>query len=406
MPTFSVVIPTRNRAQLLAACVSSVLAQSTDDFEIVVSDNFSGDNTEAVARGFKDPRVRYVRTRESLRFNESWEFAASQARGDYLMWLGDEDALLPHSLSKLSRSIAEHRPGLLCYPGARYYPDEAPLANGARNLVKVPRFTRSVVPVDSDRELTRRFLFDYNGCKPQIWNACYRRDVVESIVRQSGRFCLPPSAEHSGPIMCLGLLDFFVHIDEPLYIAGFVTPSLTVMDVYNGRKVVEPMDEARHVPFSKAYIFNLKAEAMLRAQAAMGGKLRYYEPHWENYFFMYYDCLLGYGRQGFPVTEDIDAFWRTLDGVPRSLRDRVKQRVAAAFHAPPPSRLHGGLLRVIRWAERLERHRTLERSDLHVFSVADAGFSSSAECAAWLEQRLAGVRPGRFAFHALASRVS
>ena len=82
MPRFSILMPTRNRAQLLQFALQSALDQPTADLEIVVSDNDSRDDTPAVARRFNDPRVRYVRTPETLAMPDSWEFALSHATGE------------------------------------------------------------------------------------------------------------------------------------------------------------------------------------------------------------------------------------------------------------------------------------------------------------------------------------
>jgi glycosyltransferase involved in cell wall biosynthesis len=62
MPFFSVVIPTFNRGDLLPYAVQSVLKQTFEDFEIIVSDNCSSDDTPKVSKQFEDPRFRYLRT--------------------------------------------------------------------------------------------------------------------------------------------------------------------------------------------------------------------------------------------------------------------------------------------------------------------------------------------------------
>src|SRR6187200_310428 len=57
-PLFSIVIPTYNRSELVQGAVRSILDQTFDDYEVVVSDNCSQDDTQAVIAGFQDPRVR------------------------------------------------------------------------------------------------------------------------------------------------------------------------------------------------------------------------------------------------------------------------------------------------------------------------------------------------------------
>ena len=61
MPKVSVIIPTRNRAAFLQAAIQSVLNQTFQDFEIIVVDDASQDQTAEVIRSFTGPRIRYIR---------------------------------------------------------------------------------------------------------------------------------------------------------------------------------------------------------------------------------------------------------------------------------------------------------------------------------------------------------
>jgi len=60
-PKVSVVIPTYNRAHLVGRAIRSVLNQTYQDFEIIVVDDGSTDNTKEVVKSFNDPRIRYIR---------------------------------------------------------------------------------------------------------------------------------------------------------------------------------------------------------------------------------------------------------------------------------------------------------------------------------------------------------
>lgn len=100
-PTVSVVILTYNRAHLVGRAIQSVLDQTYQDFEIVIVDDASTDNTEEVVKSFNDGRLRYIRHKEN-----SGGAAAPKntgikaARGEYIAFLSDDDEWLPHMLEK------------------------------------------------------------------------------------------------------------------------------------------------------------------------------------------------------------------------------------------------------------------------------------------------------------------
>ena len=64
-PTVSVIIPTYNRSYIVGRSIRSVLAQSYRDFEIIVVDDGSTDNTEEIVRSFKNHRLRYIRHKKN-----------------------------------------------------------------------------------------------------------------------------------------------------------------------------------------------------------------------------------------------------------------------------------------------------------------------------------------------------
>ena len=80
-PIVSVCIPTYNRAPLLAQAIQSVLGQTLQDFELLISDNASTDDTEAVVRSFDDPRIRYVRNEINLGGRANYDRCLQLASG-------------------------------------------------------------------------------------------------------------------------------------------------------------------------------------------------------------------------------------------------------------------------------------------------------------------------------------
>lgn len=126
-------LPTFNRAASLERAIVSVLEQTWSDFELVISDNASTDETEAISRSWvkRDERVRYLRAAENrgptANFNALFA-ECSQAR--YAMMLADDDWLDPDYV-ELCRAELEARPGHALVCGlARYVRDGAFVREG------------------------------------------------------------------------------------------------------------------------------------------------------------------------------------------------------------------------------------------------------------------------------------
>jgi len=99
---FSIIIPTRERSLTLPHTILSVLKQDYYNFELIISDNFSSDNTKNVVENFKDERIKYLNTGCRVSMSDNWEFALNNFNGDWVTILGDDDALMPNALSKVN----------------------------------------------------------------------------------------------------------------------------------------------------------------------------------------------------------------------------------------------------------------------------------------------------------------
>ena len=114
MPKVSIIIPTYNRAGLLPQALESVFAQTYQNFEVIVSDDGSTDNTEAVIQQFGD-RVTYLKNNHSGLPSVARNTALNQANGKYIAFLDSDDLWLPDKL-KIQVDVLENNPrvGLVC----------------------------------------------------------------------------------------------------------------------------------------------------------------------------------------------------------------------------------------------------------------------------------------------------
>ncbi|MBT0767431.1 glycosyltransferase family 2 protein [Kineosporia sp. J2-2] len=98
-PAVTVCIPTFNRRELLSRSLQSVLDQSLEDAEIIVSDNASTDDTEEYVRSIRDPRVRYDRLPTNIGLFGNLSRCLTLGTGRYRVMLPDDDSMLPGNLA-------------------------------------------------------------------------------------------------------------------------------------------------------------------------------------------------------------------------------------------------------------------------------------------------------------------
>lgn len=93
-PLVTIGIPTYNRADgYLRDALSSALAQTYENIEIVVSDNCSTDGTELLLKSHSDDRVKYFRQEKQISANDNFNFCLQQAKGLYFLLLHDDDMI-------------------------------------------------------------------------------------------------------------------------------------------------------------------------------------------------------------------------------------------------------------------------------------------------------------------------
>jgi glycosyltransferase involved in cell wall biosynthesis len=93
-------LPTYNRAHLLRRAIQSILRQTYQNFELIVVDDYSSDNTEEVVKSFCDERIRYVWNEEHMGAPFSRNVGIKVARGEYIAFQDSDDIWLPKKLAK------------------------------------------------------------------------------------------------------------------------------------------------------------------------------------------------------------------------------------------------------------------------------------------------------------------
>ena len=217
MPSFTIIVPTRNRGDTLKYALQTLVAIDDDRLEILVSDNASDDQTRDIVSAVRDPRLRYVNTGRRLGMSQNWELGLGHARGDWIGYLGDDDGLLPDALSRLRTIIADTKVravrGALC----RY---SWPSLTGIGKLL-VP-LGRDVVVRESDAQLRRvlRGEADYLSL-PALYNGGFaERALLDRARDDQGRFFRSRIPDVYSGIVLGHLTDRFAYSEMPFAVNG------------------------------------------------------------------------------------------------------------------------------------------------------------------------------------------
>jgi glycosyltransferase involved in cell wall biosynthesis len=116
VPTVSVGLPVFNGETFLEVAISSVLAQTFDDLELIICDNASTDRTAEICQDYaaRDRRVRYFRNPQNLGAAPNYNLTFQHARGRYFKWLAHDDRMTPSYLAKTVRVLEERTDAVLC----------------------------------------------------------------------------------------------------------------------------------------------------------------------------------------------------------------------------------------------------------------------------------------------------
>lgn len=109
-PTVSVIIPTYNRAHLIPRAIQSVLSQTYRDFELIVVDDGSIDNTEEVVKSFDDERIRYIKHERNKGVASARNTGIKIAKGKYVAFLDSDDEWFPNKLEKHVQAFKDAPP--------------------------------------------------------------------------------------------------------------------------------------------------------------------------------------------------------------------------------------------------------------------------------------------------------
>lgn len=352
-PRFSVVIPTRNRAKLLPFAMQSVLNQSFNDCELIISDNFSIDETSEVAHAFNDKRVKYFRSERSLSMNESYEFATSHAKGEYVTFLSDDDAFTITAFERAAKIIDETKTKLLNWKYAHYYlndffqsvdyPPFHPLRRIKSNTVLIPTFSNQLFEINPEATINRLLLnetaesFSFINPSPgvaSLTNAVYHYLIFEEIKNKGlnlfPKYVIPDMYAF---VLTLSAVKEYFYLDTPLTVFCRSNLSTTQSTVDKGachRTFSDGKSEPfiNYAPLKNLINENYWIESFLQGLNDAGERFQHLQFNRNNYFLTIFDQLLYYKKHGIDVSQELEEFYSVLSEESEELNSAIRAKTA------------------------------------------------------------------------------
>jgi hypothetical protein len=385
MPRVSVVIPTRNRAPLLKVALQSALRQTWQDLEILVSDNYcENEETKKVYESFQDSRLRYVRTDRLLAMPDSWEFALSHAKGQYVTFLTDDSYLLPFAIERAMAAVEQYKVDLVAWnPCAYFSPDWLqPFRRNLLHLGKPPYDTLLLSSQAVLRELfdLRRLLAPY---MPKFLNSLCHQKLIASVLQIQGRMFIPPCPDFSAAVSLLVNTKEYVYVGWPLVIDGATPRSIGSVQAFGRGEVFREFlaEFEETASFRQFFDLNIMTVPVMVAQTLENVRRSFYSEripyrvNKRNTLSQTIESVAMSERNGVNVAEE----WRILDEfIARQPVDLRRAAVVQRRRSKVYSMLLSPVLRMIRglpgW-DYLERLR-----GQYVFPGARYGFQNMEQC--------------------------
>lgn len=204
----SIVIPTRERIQYLKESIRTALSIEDIDIEIIVSDNASDDETYEVLSKINDPRFKYVNTGHRVSMRANFENGLNNCSGDYIMFFGDDDGILPKQFPILKSLLLKHKPDVLRWPTIKYGWPEAGNTKTGGVRIKKSMVYGPIHHINSNQLLGELLNCDLKNeiYYPAIYHGIVSRKYINKLRTSDGQFfnCSIPDVFFSYQSLFLG----------------------------------------------------------------------------------------------------------------------------------------------------------------------------------------------------------
>lgn len=215
---FTIIIPTRERAETLEYTLKTCIAQDYDNLEIIVSDNASRDATREVVAAAGDGRIRYINPGRRLSMMENFEFAFSHVTDGYVYSMGDDDGIARGALHKVNNIICQTSAQAVVSDFAHYmWPNVLGSAAGQLIASKRQGYLQRDARADLQDVLYKRRPFNHLPC---IYYGFVEAKLLNQLRQMHGKLFLTNVVDLFSSIALSLSMDRYVFSNEPLAING------------------------------------------------------------------------------------------------------------------------------------------------------------------------------------------
>jgi glycosyltransferase involved in cell wall biosynthesis len=139
VPRVSIGLPVHNGENFLAAALDSILAQTFEDFELIISDNASTDRTEDICREYaaRDSRLLYHRNASNLGASTNFNHVFERSLGQYFKWAAHDDLIAPTFLERCVEILDREPEVVLCFPAIGYINEQGRIERIAQGNLSI-----------------------------------------------------------------------------------------------------------------------------------------------------------------------------------------------------------------------------------------------------------------------------
>ena len=262
MEKFNLIIPTRERADSLLYTLSTVVKLDYDNLNILVSDNYSQDNTREVVESFRDERIHYVNTGRRLSMAGNYEFALSNVNEGWVSYLGDDDAVLPNAVSNLVMLAIQADVDAVSSSIYRFSWGRPEV-----NLPGILHAPKVVLSEIKDSRLELQKLLSGEGCYatsyselPWVYHGgAVKMEVINRAKSTTGSFFLSPIPDVYSAIAISRVTKRYLRIGEPFFISGNSRHSIGVSQTRffassKQKREFAKFVEEFEIPFDQQYV--------------------------------------------------------------------------------------------------------------------------------------------------------